>query len=238
VWGRNGIDGGQGEAVRVPYADANLVRLPSGLDPTLIPPLLALSDAYPTGHHAAVTGLVRPGSSVTVIGDGAVGLLAVLSAKRLGAEQIILMGRHRARTDLGLLFGATDVVAERGEQGIARVRELTAGHGTHAVLEAVGHRPAYDQALGVVRPGGVISRVGLPQYETAPLPPATMWRANVTLTGGLAPARVYIDQLLPDVLDGLVEPGLVFDSTTDLDGVPAGYASMAARTSLKVLVEP
>ena len=151
----------QAEAVRVPQADGTLVEAPGGEDSALLPSLLTLSDVLITGHHAAVRGRVGAGSSVTVIGDGAVGLLAVLAAKRLGAEQIVLMGRHRARTDLGREFGATDVVAERGDEGIATVRDLTGG-GAAKVLEAVGHRPAYDQAVGVVRAGGVISRVGVP----------------------------------------------------------------------------
>ena len=141
----------QAEAVRVPQADGTLVTAPVGEDSALLPSLLTLSDVLITGHHAAVTAGVNAGTSVTVIGDGAVGLLAVLSAKRLGAEQIVLMGRHKTRTDLGLEFGATDVVAERGEEGIAKVRELTGGQGTHAVLECVGHMPAYEQASGVVR---------------------------------------------------------------------------------------
>src|SRR5919205_965363 len=131
----------QAEAVRVPLADGTLVKAPVGEDSALLPSLLTLSDVFITGYHAAVKGQVAPGKSVTVIGDGAVGLLAVLSAKRLGAERIILMGRHRSRTDLGRNFGATDVVAERGEEGVAKVRELTGGHGTHAVLECVGHMP-------------------------------------------------------------------------------------------------
>lgn len=123
---------------------------------------------YGTGNHAAHRARVRPGDLVAVIGDGAVGLLAVLSARRPGAERIILMGRHKGRTDLGRFFGATHVVAARGEEGIAEVRDLTGGHGTRAVLEAVGHLPAYEMALGAVRPGGVISRVGVPQYDDAP----------------------------------------------------------------------
>ena len=177
-------------------------------------------------------------TTVTVIGDGAVGLLAVLSAKRLGAEQIVLMGRHKQRTDLGREFGATDVVAERGAEGVEKVRELTGGRGTHAVLEAVGHMPAYEQAFGVVRPGGVISRVGVPQYEEAPIGFGSLFGGNITLTGGPAPARAYIEELLPDVLDGTIEPGKVFDHTVDLDGVPDGYRAMADREALKVLVRP
>jgi threonine dehydrogenase-like Zn-dependent dehydrogenase len=143
----------QAEAVRVPLADGTLVKAPVGEDSALLPSLLTLSDVLITGHHAAVTAGVDARTSVTVIGDGAVGLLAVLAARRLGAERIILMGRHKNRTDLGREFGATDVVAERGEEGIAQVRELTGGHGTHVVLECVGHMPAYEQAYGVVRAG-------------------------------------------------------------------------------------
>lgn len=160
-------------------------------------------------------------TTVTVVGDGAVGLSAVLAAKRLGEERIILMGRHKDRTDLGREFGATDVVDARGEEGVERVRELTGGHGTHAVLECVGHLPVYEQAHGVVRPGGVISRVGVPQYEQAPVGFGSLLGGNVTLTGGPAPARAYIEELLPEVLDGRIEPGTVFDRTVDLGGVPA-----------------
>ncbi|QNA91866.1 MULTISPECIES: alcohol dehydrogenase catalytic domain-containing protein [unclassified Microbacterium] len=231
-------EGGQAEAVRVPLADGTLVKLPVAADSALMPSLLTLADVFGTGYHAAKMAGVKPGDRVTVIGDGAVGLLAVLSAKRLGAEQIILMGRHRTRTDLGREFGATDVVADRGEEGIARVRELTGGHGTHAVLEAVGHMPAYEQAVGVVRPGGVISRVGVPQYEDAPVGFGSLFRHNIRLAGGPAPVRAYIDELMPDILGGAIEPGKVFDAVTDLDGIPAGYRDMDERKSLKVLVRP
>ena len=141
-WGAPDVDGGQGEAVRVPQAQGTLVKLPVGEDSALLPSLLSLSDVFPTGHHCAVTAGVNPRKTVTVIGDGAVGLCAVLAAKRLGVEQIILMGRHKPRTDLGREFGATDVVAERGEEGVAKVRELTGGDGTHTVLECVGTRAA------------------------------------------------------------------------------------------------
>jgi threonine dehydrogenase-like Zn-dependent dehydrogenase len=237
-WATGDVDGGQGEAVRVPLADGTLVKLPVGEDSALLPSLLTLSDVLGTGYHAAVKGGVNERTTVTVIGDGAVGLLAVLSAKRLGAEQIVLMGRHKQRTDLGREFGATDVVAERGAEGVEKVRELTGGRGTHVVLEAVGHMPAYEQAFGVVRPGGVISRVGVPQYEEAPIGFGSLFGGNITLTGGPAPARAYIEELLPDVLDGTIEPGKVFDHTVDLDGVPDGYRAMADREALKVLVRP
>jgi threonine dehydrogenase-like Zn-dependent dehydrogenase len=237
-WNSGDVGGGQAEAVRVPLADGTLVPVPVEENSPLLPSLLTLSDVYGTGYHAAVKGNVSERTSVTVIGDGAVGLMAVLSAKRLGAEQIILMGRHRDRTDLGREFGATDVVSERGEEGIAKVRDLTGGDGTHVVLEAVGHMPAYEQAVGVVRAGGVISRVGVPQYDQAPVGFGTLFGPNITLTGGPAPARAYISTLLPDILDGTVEPGKVFDREMGMGQVPDGYKAMDDRTALKVLIRP
>jgi len=236
-WGADGVDGAQGEAVRVPQAQGTLVTLPVGEDSALLPSLLTLADVFPTGHHAAVSAGTGPGSSVTVIGDGAVGLCAVLAARRLGAERIVLMGRHTERTDLGREFGATDVVAERGEEGVARAREVTGGDGTHVVLECVGTKQALDTAFGVVRDGGAVSRVGVPQYLDGPVG-ASMFMRNVSLTGGVAPARAYIEQLLPDVLDGKVEPGRVFDRTIGLEEVPDGYRAMADRSAVKVLIRP
>ena len=236
-WGRNGVDGGQGEAVRVPQAQGTLVKLPVGEDSELLASLLTLSDVLCTGHHGVVTSHVAPGRSVTVIGDGAVGLSAVLAAGRLGAERIILMGRHTDRTDLGRDFGATDVVAERGAEGIERVRELTGGDGTHAVVECVGTRQSLETALGVVRDGGVVSRLGVSQYTEVPMGFDTLMR-NITLTGGAAPARAYIEELLPDVLDGKIQPGRVFDRTVGLADVPDGYRAMADRKALKVLIQP
>jgi threonine dehydrogenase-like Zn-dependent dehydrogenase len=237
LWARDGVDGGQGEAVRVPQAQGTLVKLPVGEDDALLASLLTLSDVFPTGHHCAVTAGVNERTSVTVIGDGAVGLSAVLAAKRLGAERIILMGRHQQRTDLGREFGATDIVAERGEEGIARVRELTGGDGTHRVLECVGLKPAIETALGVVRDGGTISRVGAPQYAEVPMDFGPFMR-NITLTGGVAPARAYIEQLMPDVLDGTLQPGKVFDRTVQLEDIAGGYQAMADREALKVMVTP
>jgi threonine dehydrogenase-like Zn-dependent dehydrogenase len=239
-WAAGGIGGGQAEAVRVPLADGTLVKVPgvdADTDDARLASLLTLSDVYGTGWHAAARGGVKEGSTVTVIGDGAVGLLGVLSAKQLGAERIVLMGRHQVRTDLGREFGATDVVAERGVDGIAKVRDLTDG-GSPIVLEAVGHLPAYEQAVGVVRPGGVISRVGAPQYEEAPVGFGSLFGPNVTLTGGPAPVRAYIERLLPAVLDGTVTPGAVFDRTVGLEDTSKGYAAMDDRTALKVLVQP
>src|SRR6202030_1633933 len=150
-WGAPGVDAGQGEAVRVPQAQGTLVKVPVAEDSALMPSLLTLSDVFCTGHHGAVTARVQPGHSVTVVGDGAVGLCAVLAAKRLGADRIVLMGRHLDRTDLGRDFGATDVVAERGDEGVDKVRELTRGDGTHAVIECVGTEQSLATAFGVVR---------------------------------------------------------------------------------------
>jgi threonine dehydrogenase-like Zn-dependent dehydrogenase len=236
-WGSPDVDGGQGEAVRVPLAMGTLVKVPVAEDSALLPSLLTLSDVFCTGHHAAVTAGVTTGSTVTVIGDGAVGLSAVLAARRLGAERILLMGRHKDRTDLGREFGATDVIAGRGDEGVATVRELTGGDGTHAVLECVGTREAMEMSLGAVRDGGRIGRVGVAQYDEVPLGMDTIMR-NITVTGGVAPARAYMEELLPDVLDGTVDPGRVFDRTVTLDGVPDGYRAMADREALKVLIRP
>jgi hypothetical protein len=237
MWARDGVDGGQGEAVRVPQAQGTLVKLPVGADSALLASLLSLSDVLPTGHHCAKTAGVNERTTATVIGDGAVGLSAVLSAKRLGAERIILMGRHTERTDLGREFGATDVVAERGQEGVERVKELTGGDGTHTVLECVGLEQALDTAFGVVRAGGTISRVGAPQYEKVSFGFPDFLR-NITLTGGVAPARAYIEELLPDILDGTIRPGRIFDRTVGLDGVPDGYKAMAEREVLKVMIQP
>ncbi|MBF9069875.1 zinc-binding dehydrogenase [Streptacidiphilus fuscans] len=236
-WGVGGVDGGQGQATRVPYADGTLVKLPVGEDSELLPDLLTLSDVLCTGYHAARTAGVRAGETVTVIGDGAVGLSAVIAAKLLGAERIVLMGRHTARTDLGREFGATDVVAARGEEGVAAVRELTGGRGAHRVLECVGLKDALVQAAGVVRDGGTISRVGAPQYAEVPLAFPEFLR-NITLTGGVAPARAYIGELMPHILDGRIRPGRVFDRTVPLEQVAEGYRLMNDREALKVIVRP
>ena len=235
-----GTAGCQAEAVRVPLADGTMVKVP-GVDPAtadegLLASLLTLSDVYATGWHAAHRAGVTAGDTVAVIGDGAVGLLAVLSANQLGAERIILMGRHEARTDLGREFRATDVVAERGQDGINAVLELTKG-GAAKVLEAVGHLPAYEQAVGIVRSGGVISRVGVRQYRDGPIG-WSFFGKNTTLTGGPAPVRAHIEQLLPAVLDGTFNPGKVFDRTVSIEDTPQGYAAMDAREALKVMIKP
>ena len=233
----NGINGAQAEALRIPFADGTLYKLPVGEDDALMPSLLTLSDVLGTGHHAAVVAGVKAGDSVAVVGDGAVGLCGVIAAKRLGAEQIIIMGRHQERTDLARELGATDVVAERGDDAVQRVRELTGGFGVHAVLECVGTEQSTQTSVEIARPGGAIGRVGVPHYAAIPLA-QPMFYKNVKIGGGPAPVRAYIDALLPDVLEGTIEPGRVFDRTVGLDGVPDGYRAMADRESIKVLVRP
>jgi threonine dehydrogenase-like Zn-dependent dehydrogenase len=234
-WGGN-LDGGQGEAVRVPQADGTLVVLPVGRDDGLMPSLLTLSDVMGTGHHAARAARVGPGKTVAVVGDGAVGLCGVIAARRLGAEQIIMLGRHPARIALAREFGATDIVSERGEEAIARVRELTGGFGAHSVLECVGYDEATLTALSIARAGGAVGRVGVPQGASIPGALLTFFK-NVSIGGGPAPARAYIEELLPDVLEGRIEPGRVFDRVTNLDGVPDGYRAMNEREAIKVLIE-
>lgn len=234
-WGGTKLDGGQGEAVRVPLADGTLVKLPVGPDHALMPSLLTLTDVMGTGHHAALAAKVERGKIVAVVGDGAVGLCGVLAARRLGAEQIIMLGRHPDRISLAREFGATDVVSERGDEAVERVKELTGGLGAHSVLECVGHGESTLTALSIARAGGAVGRVGVPQKAEVPAAVPTFFR-NVTIAGGPAPVRAYIEELLPDVLEGRIQPGRVFDQITDLDGVPAGYRAMNERKSIKVMI--
>ena len=235
-WGGTVLDGGQGEAVRVPLADGTLMALPVGPDAALMPSLLTLSDVMGTGHHAALSARVRPGIVAAVVGDGAVGLCGVIAARRLGAAQIIVLGRHSDRIKLARTFGATDVVSERGEAAIERVRELTGGLGAHAVLECVGHGESMLTAVSIVRAGGAVGRVGLPQAATIPNAQPSFY-GNVTIAGGPAPVRAYMQELLPDILEGRIEPGLVFDRITNIDGVPEGYRAMNDREAIKVMVK-
>jgi threonine dehydrogenase-like Zn-dependent dehydrogenase len=231
------LDGAQAEALRIPFADGTLYPLNVGEEDALMPALLTLSDVMGTGHHAAVTARVRRGGTVAIVGDGAVGLCGVIAAKRLGAEQIIIMGRHEQRIALAKEFGATDVVSERGEDGMQRVRELTRGFGVQSVLECVGTEQAMDTSMGIVRAGGAVGRVGVPHYEAIKGAQQMVYR-NVIVAGGPAPTRAYIDELLPEVMEGRIEPGRVFDRTVDLDGVPDGYRAMNEREALKVLIRP
>jgi threonine dehydrogenase-like Zn-dependent dehydrogenase len=235
-YGSDGVDGGQGEAVRVPQADGTLVVLPVDRDDALMPSLLTLSDVMATGHHAALAARVGRGKTVAVVGDGAVGLCGVIAARRLGADQIVVLGRHADRIALAREFGATDVVPERGEAAVERVRGLTDGLGAHSVLECVGHGESTDTALGIARPGGAVGRVGLPQHESIPVGRSTFFD-NVSIAGGPAPARAYIEELLQDVLEGQIEPGRVFDRVGPLEDVPDGYRAMNDREAIKVLVE-
>lgn len=232
-----GVGGAQAEALRIPQADGTLYAIPVGADDALMPSLLTLSDVMGTGHHAAVVARVGKGRKVAVIGDGAVGLCGVIAAQRLGAEQIIIMGRHPDRLELAQRFGATDVVSERGRDATERVRELTGGFGVHSVLECVGTDQAMATSMAIARPGGAVGRVGVPHYDVIPQAQPMFFR-NIIVGGGPAPVRAYIEELLPDVLEGRIEPGLVFDRTVSLDGVPDGYRAMDARESIKVMVKP
>jgi threonine dehydrogenase-like Zn-dependent dehydrogenase len=236
-FGNPEIAGAQAEAVRVPQADGTLFVLPVGEDDALMPSLLTLSDVMGTGHHAAVGAEVGPGKIVAVVGDGAVGLCGVIAAKRLGAEQIILLGRHADRIALAREFGATDIVSERGEEAVERVRALSDGYGVHSVLECVGLDQSMQTAIEIARPGGAVGRVGVPQGEAMPASQPAFFD-NITVTGGPAPVRAYIEELLPDVLEGRIEPGRVFDRVTNLDGVPDGYRAMNDREAIKVMVQP
>jgi threonine dehydrogenase-like Zn-dependent dehydrogenase len=209
------VAGAQAEAVRIPLADGTLFVLPVGEDDALMPSLLTFTDVMGTGHHAAVAAEVGPRKTVAVVGDGAVGLCGVIAAKRLGAEQIILLGRHPDRIALAKEFGATDVVSERGDEAVERVRELTGGFGAHPVLECVGHGKAVVTALGIARPGGAVGRVGLPQHASIPTTMATFFD-NVATGGGPAPARAYIDELCP---------------TSSREGSSPAASSTGSRTS-------
>jgi len=236
-FGNNGVNGAQAEALRIPYADGTLYPLTVGEDDALMPSLLTLSDVMGTGHHAAVVAKVAPGKRVAVVGDGAVGLCGVIAAKRLGAEQIIILGRHPDRVALARELGATDVVSERGAEAIERVRELAGGFGVHSVLECVGLDQAVQTAIEITRPGRAVGRVGVPQHQAIPDAMPSFF-GNITIGGGPAPVRAYIEELLPDVLEGRIEPGRVFARTVSLDGVPDGYRAMNDRESIKVMIKP
>jgi threonine dehydrogenase-like Zn-dependent dehydrogenase len=228
-------DGGQGEAVRVPLADSTLVPVPgSGYSDEMLRSLLTLSDVMATGHHAAICANVEAGHTVAVVGDGAVGLSAVLAAKRLGAERIIALSRHENRQRLATEFGATDLVAARGDEAIEAVRELTGGVGVDATMECVGTGQSMETAIGIARAGSMVGYVGVP--HGVELPVGTMFSRTVGVRGGGAPARVYMPELLDDVLAGRINPGLVLDYETDLEHVDDAYAAMDDRRAIKSLV--
>ncbi len=233
------VDGGQGQAVRVPLAEATLVKVPGVTDPddALRANLLTLSDVMATGHHAALSAKVGPGRTVVVVGDGAVGLCGVLAAKRLGAERIIAMSRHADRQAIAREFGATDIVAERGDEGVAKVRELLGGVLADSVLECVGTKESMEQALHSVRPGGALGFVGVPTGG-AEAPLRFLFDTNISIAGGMAPARTYIPELLADVLAGTINPGRVFDAVMPLEEAPEAYRAMDERRAIKVLLTP
>ena len=229
------VDGGQGQYVRVPLADGTLVATPAQPDDALIPSLLTLSDVMGTGHHAALSAGVGPGRTVVVVGDGAVGLCAVLAAGRLGAGRVIAMSRHQDRQAVATEFGATDIVEERGEQGVARVEKLLGGIGADCVLECVGTKESMQQAIDATRPGGRVGYVGAPSGG-AELPVRALFNRNIGVGGGVAPVRAYLDELLPEVWSGAINPGRVFDLELGLEDVAEGYVAMDERRSIKALL--
>lgn len=235
-WGGKDEDGGQAEAVRCPQADGTLVRIPDEVsgDEAVLAAILPLTDVMGTGHHAAAAANVTRGSTVAVIGDGAVGLCAVLAAHRLGAERIIALGHHDDRLEMARRLGATDIVTERGDDAVAHLKEMTDG-GAEFVLECVGNQSAMDTAARSARPGGAIGYVGVPA-EVKALDIRKLFSNNVSLRGGVAPVRAYIPELLDDVVAGRLDPSPVLDLTVDLDGVPKGYQAMDERTCTKVMV--
>ena len=228
-------DGGQGEAVRVPLANTTLVSVPgSGHSEEMMRSLVTLADVTATGHHAAVCARVKAGQTVAVVGDGAVGLCAVLAAKRLGAERIIAMSRHADRQQLATEFGATDIVAERGEEAVEKVQEMTDGVGVDAALECVGTGQSMESAIGMARAGAMVGFVGVPHGVELPI--GQMFGKTIGVRGGGAPVRVYLPELLEDVLAEKINPGRVLDHETDLEGIGDAYAAMDERRAIKSLV--
>lgn len=228
--------GCQAELIRIPFADGTLVKTPSMPDAEMIPHLLALSDVFPTGHHAAVSAGVTPGSNVAVVGDGAVGLSAVLAAKRLGAGKIVAMSRHKDRQDIARAFGADEIVEGRDKSGAAQVREIFDGIGADFVLECVGTHDSMKQGIMSTRPGGTVGYVGLPHGVNLNL--RAMFSNNVSIRGGVAPVRHYLDGLVPEVLDGRLAPGIVFDGDFGLGGIADAYRAMDERRTTKAYVTP
>ncbi|THF87820.1 IMP dehydrogenase [Deinococcus sp. KSM4-11] len=231
-----GAEGAQAPYLRVPLADGTLIATPDVPSDDLIASLLATSDVLGTGWFAAAAAKVRPGKTVVVVGDGAVGLLGVLSAKEMGAERIIMMGRHGDRQRLALTFGATDIVTERGDEGVARIKEMTGGLGAHSVIEAVGTQESMMQAVRSTRPGGHVGYVGV--SHGVALPGLELFFSGVHLHGGPAPVRRYLPHLIDLVLGGTIDPGRVFDLTLPLDRVAEGYRAMDERRAIKTLLRP
>ena len=233
---KTGVTGAQAPFLRVPLADGTLVPTPEMPPQDRLPDFLALSDVMGTGWFAAEAASVRPGATAVVVGDGAVGLLGVLSAKVMGAERIVVMSRHEDRQKLAREFGATEIVSERGEEGIARILDLTDGVGADSVLECVGTPESFQQAIPVTRPGGAIGYVGVPHGVT--LDAADLFFRHVRLLGGPAPVRRYLPELIDLVMEGAIEPGRVFDLTLPLAEVAEGYRAMDERRAIKTLLRP
>lgn len=240
-WGSPGEDGGQGEALRTPFADVNLVAVPDGsaeLPDGQLLALLSLSDVMATGLHGVRMAGVEEGSTAVVVGDGAVGLCAVLAAKEIaGAERVILLSRHEARQDLGRRFGATDIVPQRGDEAVDAVRELTNGEGVSHVVEAVGTPQAWQTALGVARDGGQVGAVGVP-HTTPSIELKPLVIRNLGVRGGIAPVGRYLPDLLDRVLAGAIDPSPVFDRTLPLADVSSAYDLMDRREAIKVALVP
>jgi len=230
------VGGAQAPTLRVPLADGTLVATSDLPPPELVPSLLALSDVMGTGWFAADSANVKPGKTALVVGDGAVGLLAILSAREMGAARIIAMSRHPARQKLAREFGATDIVTERGEEGAARIKELTGGIGADSVLECVGTTESMTQAIRSTRPGGYVGYVGVPHGVT--LDAQDLFFRHVRLHGGPAPVRRYLPKLVELVWTRKIDPGKVFDLTLPLDQVAEGYRAMDERRAIKTLLRP
>jgi threonine dehydrogenase-like Zn-dependent dehydrogenase len=229
-----GAGGAQAPLLRVPLADGTLVATPEVPSAELIPSLLATSDVLGTGWFAADAAAVGPGKTVAIVGDGAVGLSAVLAAKELGAERIIAMSRHEQRQQLARTFGATDIVRERGDEGVARIREMTGGLGAHSVIEAVGTQESMLQAIRCTRAGGHVGFVGV--AHGVQMRGEELFYAEVHLHGGPAPVRRFLPELIERVLNGKIDPGQVFDLTLPLEQVAEGYRAMDERRAIKVLL--
>jgi threonine dehydrogenase-like Zn-dependent dehydrogenase len=231
-----GALGAQAEYLRIPWADGTLVATPAQPDEDLIPSLLAASDVLGTGWFAAVAAEVGPGKTVVVVGDGAVGLLGVLAAKQLGADRIIAMSRHADRQKLACEFGATDIVTERGDEGVAKIKELTGGYGAHSVIEAVGTQESMMQAIRSTRPGGHVGYVGV--AHGVELPGEELFFSGVHLHGGPAPVRRFLPELIDLILKREIDPGKVFDLELPLDDAAEGYKAMDERRAIKALLKP
>jgi len=231
-----GAGGAQAEYLRVPLADGTLVATHGQPDAGLLPSLVAASDVLGTGWFGAVAAEAGPGKTVAVVGDGAVGLLAVLAARQLGAERVIAMSRHEARQKLALEFGATDIVTERGDEGVARIKELTGGYGAHSVIEAVGTQESMMQAIRSARPGGHVGYVGV--AHGVELPGEELFYAEVHLLGGPAPVRRFLPGLISLIENRDIDPGKVFDLTLPLGQVAEGYRAMDERRAVKTLLQP